>query len=284
LAKDSDLFTTIANQFAVDQWQLDVFTRRPGRIVFRVAGDDSDLVVKGSTRSGDFDQEVRAIETLSGMGIPVSEVVLVESGPPALLVCRWVEGKPLSADSVPEVLHEVGRILRRIHHVSAEGPFSGHPTIQAWIEHWYGLVIAWWAESGGLGADSARIADDWLAEVRPVLAGRDGCLMLFDGRPDHFLVGPDGQVRLIDVADLQAGEAAMDLAVLELDAPGILDVVIEGYGAIETEREAFGVLVPFLVFLRALSAAEWQGRELGDADQSRRYLGKASAMLNQRVC
>jgi hypothetical protein len=119
--------------------------------------------------------------------------------------------------------------------------------------------------------------------VKPLLAGRDGCLMLFDGRPEHFLMGPDGPVRLIDVADLQAGEAAMDLAVLELDAPGMLNLVIEGYGATGTEREAFGVLVPFLVFLRAVTAAEWQGRVLGDLDQSRRYLGKASAMLKQMV-
>jgi hypothetical protein len=180
------------------------------------------------------------------------------------------------------VWREVGRILRRIHNVAAKGPYSSHPTILAWIKHWYGLVMAWWSETGGLDPLSWNVADGWMAAVSQVLSGREGCLMLFDGRPEHFLVGPDGQVRLIDVADLQPGEAAMDLAVLELDAPGILPAVLDGYEATAEEHEVFGVLVPFLVFLRALSGAEWQGRMLDNAEESARYLAKGSAMLRDR--
>ncbi len=216
---------------------------------------------------------------LAGMGIPVSEVVLVEPGPPAMLVSTWIEGEPVSAQAGPELLREVGRILRRIHREPAAGPLSSHPTILAWIEHWYGLVMAWWVGTGDVDAVTRSLADRWMTEVRPVLARREGCLMLFDGRPDHFLVGRGGQVSLIDVADLQAGEAAMDLAVLELDAPGMVSAVLDGYQASAEELAAFEVLVPFLVFLRALSGAEWQARMLDDEAGSRRYLAKARAAL-----
>lgn len=223
------------------------------------------------------------VTVLAGMGIPVSEVVLVEDGPLAMLVSHWVDGEPVSVESGPEVLREVGRILRRIHQERAGGPFSSHPAIRDWIEHWYGLVMAWWMETGELDDSTRNLADAWMTEVGPVLAGREGCLMLFDGRPEHFLASPGGQVGLIDVADLQAGEAAMDLAVLELDAPGILPAVLDGYEATPCEREAFDVLVPILVFPRALSGAEWRGRVLGDAGEARGYLAKARDVLAARA-
>lgn len=276
------LLDLVVSRLEVEPGQVAVLASRQERLVCRVARAEGDLVAKVSTHRGDFEQESRAMRRLAGMGIPVSEVVLVEPGPPAMLVSHWVEGEPISVDSGARASGEVGRILRRIHRERAVGPFSGHATIGAWIEHWYGLVIAWWAESGDLEPVTRDIADRWLAEARPVLADRHGRLMLFDGRPEHFLVGPGGRVALIDVADLQAGEAAMDLAVLELDAPGILPAVLDGYEATAEERGAFDVLVPFLVFLRALSGAEWRGRVLGDEAESRRYLAKARALLSER--
>jgi aminoglycoside phosphotransferase (APT) family kinase protein len=277
------LVAAISARLGVDPARLTMLAGRDGRIVCRVSRDEGGLVAKASDRVNDFDEEARAMESLAGMGIPVSQVVMLEDGPPAMLVSRWLDGVPVSADSGADVWREVGRILRQIHNVAAKPPFSSHPTILAWIEHWYGLVMAWWSETGGLDPVSWNVADGWMAAVSQVLAGREGCLMLFDGRPEHFLVGANGRVRLIDVADLQPGEAAMDLAVLELDAPGILPAVLDGYDATAEEREVFGVLVPFLVFLRALSGAEWQGRMVGNSEESARYLAKASTMLRDRA-
>jgi hypothetical protein len=69
----------------------------------------------------------------------------------------------------------------------------------------------------------------------------------------------------------------MDLAVLELDASGILSNVLEGYAPTNEESRSFGRLVPFYVFLRAVSAAEWHSRMLDDEEEARRFLDIAFA-------
>ena len=56
-----------------------------------------------------------------------------------------------------------------------------------------------------------------------------GTAILLDGRPQHVIVDDEGVVGLIDVADLDSGDPAMDLAVLELDEPGMCDAVLAGY-------------------------------------------------------
>lgn len=84
--------------------------------------------------------------------------------------------------------------------------------------------------------------------------------MLFDARPEHFLVDDGGAVHLIDLHDLGPGDAAMDLAALHLDDPLLTSGVLHGYRPSDQEREAFDRLIPFFTVIRALASAEWNQR------------------------
>ena len=49
----------------------------------------------------------------------------------------------------------------------------------------------------------------------------------------------------------------MDLGVMGVSDPVLLQNVLEGYPATAFRREVLGQLLPFYVFLRRLAAAEW---------------------------
>jgi Ser/Thr protein kinase RdoA (MazF antagonist) len=280
---DFRLIDTIAATLGVDRDRIAVLASREGRVIGKVTLPTGDVVAKASTTAGAFDGEAAAMRTLATLGIPVSEVLAIESGPPALLVATWANGVPITARTNPDILRSVGRILRRIHQVPAGPPFSANPTVAWWIQGWYNVVIEWWDTRESIGPDLRHAADAWMDAVRPVLEAQPGCLFLLDGRPEHFLVDGNGAIRLIDVADLQPGEAAMDLAVLELDAPGILTHVLDGYAPSPAEQAAFDRLIPFYIFLRALSAAEWRSRMQGDEASAHRYLDIARTALEQHA-
>jgi aminoglycoside phosphotransferase (APT) family kinase protein len=92
--------------------------------------------------------------------------------------------------------------------------------------------------------------------------------MLFDGRPEHFLVDEERVAGLIDLHDVQPGDAAMDLAVINLADPLLTAGVLAGYRPTSEELAVFRELVPFFTVLRALAAAEWHGND-----------GEAAALL-----
>jgi len=277
------LIETIANRTGADRTAITPVAWRDGRVICRVARPNGDLVAKASVDAGAFDEEVAAIRTLAELGLPVSEVVTVEAGPPALFIATWTEGKAIDAGSDPAVLREVGGILSRIHAVPAGPPYSANPSVAWWIQGWYNTVSEWWASTWEADGSMLAASRAWMEAVRPVLERQPGCLMLFDGRPDHFLVDDQSRLRMIDVADLQPGTAAMDLAVLELGAPGVLPHLLAGYEPTPAERAAFEVLVPFLAFLRALASAEWHERVLGDAVGTRFMLDAAREAMERWI-
>jgi aminoglycoside phosphotransferase (APT) family kinase protein len=198
-----------------------------------------------------------------------------------VLVATWAVGQPITSTTDPAVLAQVGLILRRIHSLPAGGPWSGHPTIDAWITAWVAIVLPWWRQTG---VDERLITalDDWLESIRPFLGDEHGTQMLFDGRPEHFLVDATNTLHLIDVADLQAGDPVMDLAVLELDAPGILEHVLTGYAPTPAELDRIHGLVSFYVALRALAGAEWQSRLGGNTSVIQRNLTIAHEMVERQ--
>ena len=157
------------------------------------------------------------------------------------------------------MLADVGRLLRCVHDMPAGATYSGRPSISAWIGHWLTIVLDWWGRSDSAGPATATqiaAARAWFAEVGPAIDGAGaGTTILLDGRPEHFIVDTHGAVGLIDVADLDSGDPAMDLAVLELDEPGMCDAVSAGYQPSADERARLETVLPFYVFLRALAAA-----------------------------
>lgn len=275
-----DWIQLVAALLASDADDVRIITAREDRAVLRVDGDAGPLVVKVSSKAGAFDEEAAAIATLQSLHFPVSTVRVLQAGPPALLAATWTDGEPLTAAATPQTLAEVGRMLRRIHRRQTSPPYSSHPSILAWIEHWFSLVLPWWrsVEPRISGADAATA---WLERCRPVLARQSGCLMLFDGRPEHWRVSADGTVRLIDVADLQPGHFAMDLAVLELDIQGVLPGILRGYAPDTAEQQIIATLVPLFVLLRALSGAEWLGSVVGDTAGQQHYLRIAHDVLER---
>lgn len=95
----------------------------------------------------------------------------------------------------------------------------------------------------------------------PLLLHQAGCLTLFDGRPEHWLVRGQTIAAVIDLHDLQSGDAAMDLAVLALTDEALLPGVLIGYAPTDTQKAAFAALIPFYLQLRRLSGAEWTLRQ-----------------------
>lgn len=101
----------------------------------------------------------------------------------------------------------------------------------------------------------------WHCNLAPLLADRPGALTLFDGRPEHFVIRNGRLAGVIDLHDVGAGDPAMDLAVLSAADPPLLDGVLNGYRASDSERTEFDALIPFYAVLRRLAAAEWDVRQ-----------------------
>jgi thiamine kinase-like enzyme len=82
---------------------------QPGRYVLRLAGNDTHLL--GISR------EVEHAATVSAAGVGVGPEVVAFVRPEGYLVTRFIEGSPVSLESVrtPETLRRVGDSLRRIH-------------------------------------------------------------------------------------------------------------------------------------------------------------------------
>lgn len=95
--------------------------------------------------------------------------------------------------------------------------------------------------------------------------------MLFDGRPEHFIVAGDDVVGMIDLHDVCSGDAAMDLAVLAVADPPLLAGVLVGYEPTTEEQAVFDRLIPFYLFLRRLAAAQWH-LEYADPAETPRLL------------
>ncbi len=279
ISSKTELLASIASATHVAPDAITILAAREGRIVARISTPAGVVLAKADAVAGEFDREAEAMRHLRSLGLPVSDVLHLEDGPPSVLIATWVEGHPVSTDAPATALARLGGILRTIHRQPATAPFSGHPTIAIWIESWLRSLLLWWMETGTAPADANAICESWLAACTPVLAQRQGTLILFDGRPDHFLVDQAGDLHMIDVADLMSGDPAMDLAVLELANPGLVAPVLAGYDPSSEERHAFDTLIPLYTFLRALSGAEWAARLGGDQQGSERLLVEAERRL-----
>lgn len=232
----------------------------PGRATVQVRDDEGSLfVLKTATEPGALAGDVDANQTLSAVDVPVPEIVEHRVGPPAVLLLRWIVGDPISSASPVRTQREVGRLLRAVHTLPGAPPFSGQPTIAAWISAWTADVAAWWPSVGAGGAQVRRLLDR-LDELEPVLAARGGRLTLFDGRAEHFLVRDGRVVGLIDLHDVGPGDPAMDLAVIGLTDDRLIPEVLSGYGADHEENRSLRSLIPFYLLLRRLAGAEWQLR------------------------
>lgn len=250
---------------------------RPGKHVAKVVCGDEAFVVKIDAAPGSFAPELAAIARLGSAGLPVPTVVGSGHDHPPHLVMRWIDGEPLTSASPVRARREAGALLRRVHDLPAGPPYSGSATIDACMAGWLNFALPWWGSHGGT-ATQVSAAWDWFHRLQPLLATRGGHLTLFDGRPEHFIVAGDTVAGMIDLHDTCAGDPAMDLAVLAVTDPDLLDEVLVGYGPTASEDAVFAELVPFYLLLRRIAAAEWEMMH-GDPARTPALLERASVNL-----
>lgn len=235
----------------------DVIAHRATRYVARVETDDGPVLLKAAD-DDIITRELAGLRRLGAAGLPVPEILGSGERPEAYVVLRWIDGPGLSSQSSPAAQAEAGRLLRRVHELGGGPPYAGTvATWPEWMAGWLNHAAAWWRASGRADAERIRQLRSWVEESHILLAGRGHDLMLFDGRPEHFIVDGDRIAVMIDLSEVRGGDAAMDLGVLAVQDPDLLAGVLAGYEATEAERAMFAQLIPFYTTLRRLARAEW---------------------------
>ncbi|GGO30206.1 hypothetical protein [Deinococcus humi] len=72
-----------------------------------------------------------------------------------------------------------------------------------WLRH----GLAYWHASDVVPENIGARLSCWRQAIELRLLFRGHQLIVFDGKPEHLLVTPAGEVTLIDVEDLRAGTA-----------------------------------------------------------------------------
>jgi aminoglycoside phosphotransferase len=237
--------------------EVAILTQQASGLVARVDSDGGPVVVKAHQDRAAFNGEVASSRRLAAAGLPVPTILGHAEGPPAYLVMSWIPGTPLSSTSPIAAQRQAGQLLRQIHQLGAETPHPGDQPFDRWMAGWLNHITAWWVQAGRGDTKRVQAAWTWYEQLRPLLATRGADLVLFDGRPDHWIVRNDRIAGLIDVHDVCSGDAAMDLAVMAVSDPDLLPGILDGYRPTSAQAQAFDQLIPFYTFLRRLAAAEW---------------------------
>ncbi|MVN89480.1 phosphotransferase, partial [Deinococcus sp. HMF7620] len=136
-----------------------------------------------------------------------------------------MEGEALSSSTPVQAQRKVGALLARIHAQPGGRPPPQDQTWAEWMLGWLRHALAYWQASGTAPeAVGGHLSRFW-QRVEPLLRARGHQLILFDGKPEHLIVTLAGEVALIDVEDLRAGDGLMDLAVLAVHEPKVFQGV-----------------------------------------------------------
>jgi Ser/Thr protein kinase RdoA (MazF antagonist) len=240
-----------------------VLISRPDRLVARLSTRSGDVVLKAAPKGGNLLPEVDGNRRVGAAGVPVAEVLDAEDDEFELLVLRWIEGRGVSSGDSPEVLEDLGRLLRQVHDLGGGPPYArgwtGVGTWCDWMRGWLNTVVGM-APDWGFRADEIERFWERFERVVPALSGVGFDCMLFDGRPEHVLTDGQRIVGFIDLTDVQDGDGGMDLAVLGIQEPGLLASLLHGYQPLTERLEQFRVLVPLYALMRRLSSYEWNSR------------------------
>jgi aminoglycoside phosphotransferase (APT) family kinase protein len=226
-------------------------------IVLRVDTNQGPIVLKVKHEADRPIIEAETTRRLHLAGLPVEPLIGHGSEPMPHVVRRWLPGTSLNSRSARSAQHEAGALLRSIHDLGGGPPYAGKESWDDWMHGWLNYALGWWRDAGH--GDKSRIdaAWTWFGNIRPILASRGHHFILFDGRPEHFLVN-DGAIRgIVDLETARSGDGGMDLGVMAVSDPDLLREVLVGYDADATESAVLHELVPFYVFLRRLAAVEW---------------------------
>ena len=234
-----------------------ILAQREGRLVARVQTNKGIITVKADAEPNALEPELSNNQRLAAAGLPLPEVIAHGEGDISYILLTWIEGSALSSRMPKTVQREAGALLRRVHAIGGEPPYAGSSSWDAWMEGWLHHALHWQQQQAQIS--DATVTEAWAGfeALRPLLAERGKEFILFDGRPEHFIIQRANVAGIIDVAEARAGDAAMDFGVIAVNDPALLQDMLEGYEPTPEERVTFDTLVPFYVFLRRLAAAEW---------------------------
>ncbi|GAB3614115.1 hypothetical protein GCM10027415_24550 [Humibacter ginsengisoli] len=234
-------------------------------VLFRGTGGERPVVVKVSPNAGEFSREVRARELLAGRGLPLALPIAHQAGAPSTLTLPWIAGDAVN-EGHPSAVHEqVGALIAQVHATSVPTDFAGNSSWSQWMAGWLSHALSWWKTFRSPDDVPAQDLEDRLIRLAPNMDEACGGAILFDGRPEHFIVGESGDIGMIDVEELRVGDPAMDIGVLATWIPGAIPAVLSGFvsggGRVDA---AFEKRVHFYTVLRMLAAAEWHREHLND--------------------
>lgn len=290
---------------------VDVVSRKPGGFLVAcvtgaAAGVDAGRVaIKMDTLADSIRREHAAYEFLAARGLPTAPVLAHGTFPPpdgavdthgdpvesvAYLVIEWIEGHPVCSTDPVEVHREVGRVLRAVHDTpESEWEVQGCPPgfdrpgemrpFGRWISGWLPAALHWWASTKEPDTDTLATALTWYdGRIQPEIADLRRVPVLFDGRPDHFIVNDGTLAGMIDLETVGLGDPVMDLGVLAANEPGILPGVLDGWDPTGEKRVGVEERIEFYMFLRSLAAAEFN-TEQGDPALVPGFLKRAKILL-----
>lgn len=259
----------------------EVWVARPERSVALLqTAQGRQYILKADARAGEFTLEGEHSRLLHGLGFPVALPGAEQAGPPSLLLRAFQEGRGLDASATPQQRQSVGRLLRAIHDTGGGRPPPGEQSWAAWMRGWLQGVWHFWNVQRPAARHREAHLAGWFHGLEALLAGRGQHLILMDGRPEHFLISGD-RLELIDVAEVRAGDAWMDLAVIWLWEREVYPEVLAGYSPTAQELAVGQKLLPFYAFLRALSAAQWCA-DHGPAHLVQGFLLEAEHLLDRQ--
>ena len=251
---------TIVSDHGISAESFTLIVDKDDHLVAKIETNQGAILLKADTAPGHTKRDAVHNQVLAVAGFPVQTIIAQSETPISHILLTWIDGHPLSAESPLEAQIEAGEMLHRIHHLTDAPAYDRPYTWDEWMEGWLNAALPWWGQQDGVSSQMIDGVWHGFKELRPLLATRGHHYMLFDGRPEHFLVKENRIVGLIDLENAQGGDAGMDFGVIGVLDEALLKNMRKGYSETVEESDVLEQLIPFYIFLRRLAAADWNYR------------------------
>jgi aminoglycoside phosphotransferase len=282
----SDLLAAAGRRLA-DAWGRrvvagEMLVALPDRCVFAAAGPRGErAVVKVDAKPWRSANERLLLECARASGVPVPGVLYADDGPPAILVCEYVDGAELTGDSPDAAWTSAGRVLRRLH---AMHPVPGLGAMAEPGDSPRAMLVTKAVAEAAAAAQARLLTPSQAGRIRVMLVTAfsradpgEPLVLHGDCQPGHFLLTPGNEVAaVLDFGDAAVGDPVWDLAVLTLDDPGRLPAVLAGYRPGPPLHARIAELVGACRLLRYLGELIWLNDHGFETRQHRELLGAAS--------
>ncbi|GIP38435.1 phosphotransferase [Paenibacillus sp. J31TS4] len=225
--------------------------------------------------------------------LPVPEVLGLWEGDEetaGALLLSPVPGRQPAGVFSPELAHDIGRTLARLHAVEMPGygtdgqagfrPLA-QPDWRAYIRANFAVQLA--EAEPLLGAELAEACRGRFEALFAGLPPQDGpCAVHFDFRPGNLLVDGDRVTGVLDFESSRGGSSEIDFTKVEQDIlavhPGTREAFASGYASVRPLPDLERIL-PFYSFYESVGGVAWCQRR--GADKNRAFLETNIAALQK---